>query len=202
MFVQVIHGRVTDADALRRRSELWDQELKPGAEGFLGSTIGVSNDGVMYVIARFSSEDAARRNSDRPEQDRWWQETARHLEGEVSFHDSTDVQLMRDGGSDDAGFVQVIHGRAQDIDRLRELNDQADQWLNEYRPDVIGGITAWHQGGLFTEVVYFTSEEEARAGEKRMVADSKEVRAQLEEWSSLVEDPEYTDLSEPWTSSP
>jgi hypothetical protein len=203
MFVQVIHGRVNDADALRRQVERWDRELKPDAQGFLGSTIGVASDGEAYVVARFGSEVAARRNSERAEQDAWWKETEEVFEGPVEFHDSTEVELIREGGSDEAGFVQVLHGRARDPDRVRELDAQEEEWIGRYRPDVIGGLTAWHDGGLFTQVVYFTSEQEARAGERRMNTDvPDEVRERLEEWRSLIEGLRYTDLHDPWTFSP
>ena len=41
MFVQAIEGRVADREALRRELERWENELRPGARGFLGSTAGV-----------------------------------------------------------------------------------------------------------------------------------------------------------------
>lgn len=36
------------------------------------------------------------------------------------------------------------------------------------RPDLIGAIVIWHEGGSFTQVAYFTSEEEARKNEQPM----------------------------------
>ena len=199
MFVQVIHGRVRDPEGLERQTQQWLEELKPGAEGYLGSTGGVSTDGTGVLVARFGSAEAARKNSDRPEQDAWWSETARLFEGEVHFHDSTDVELMRGGGSDSASFVQVIHGRAKEPDRVRELDAQQEEAIARYRPDIIGGVTAWHEGGLFTQIVYFTSEEEARRGERSMSTEMPEaIRDQVEEWQSLLEDPTYIDLTDPW----
>jgi hypothetical protein len=51
--------------------------------------------------------------------------------------------------------------------------------------------------------VYFTSESEARAGERRMEAEIPEdVRMLLEEWRSLADDLRYTDLRQLWLSSP
>ena len=41
------------------------------------------------------------------------------FDGPVEFHDSDDVTLLFDGGSDDAGFVQVIRGKVDDAARLR-----------------------------------------------------------------------------------
>ena len=91
MFVQVIQGRVTDAAKVRAALDRWAEELAPGAAGWLGSTAGVTEDGRFIALARFESEEAARRNSDRPEQDRWWAETAQLLTGEATFKDSSDA---------------------------------------------------------------------------------------------------------------
>ena len=198
MFVQVIHGRARDAEGLRRQAQRWIEELKPGAEGFLGTTGGVSEDGTAVFVARFGSEEAARTNSDRPEQDAWWKETSQLFDGEVHFHDSTDVELMGEGGSDAAGFVQVIHGRATDPDRAREMDAEQAGEAEARRPDVIGGVTAWHEGGLFTSVVYFTSEEEARRGESSMADEDDGSGERTQEWASLFEDVTYIDLRDPW----
>ena len=59
MFVQIIQGTVTDADALQRSVERWRNEIKPGAHGYLGSTGGVTSDGRGITIVRFESEAAA-----------------------------------------------------------------------------------------------------------------------------------------------
>ncbi len=45
MFVQAIEGRVADREGLRRQLERWMSELRPGAQGFLGSTAGVTDGG-------------------------------------------------------------------------------------------------------------------------------------------------------------
>src|SRR5689334_17501448 len=76
-FVQVIQGRVTDAAALQHQIETWAAELSPGASGWLGSTGGATDDGRFIAVVRFESEEAARRNSERPEQDAWWAQTAK-----------------------------------------------------------------------------------------------------------------------------
>ena len=59
MFVQVIEGKVSDSSGLRRQLDRWQAELRPGAAGFLGSTGGVTDDGVGFAIARFESASAA-----------------------------------------------------------------------------------------------------------------------------------------------
>jgi hypothetical protein len=203
MFAQVIQGRAKDKDALRAQFEKWERELKPGAKGLLGSTAGVANDGTFVAVVRFESSDAARANSDRPEQGRWWDETSRYLEGDVVFHNCGEVETWLAGGSDDAGFVQIMQGRVNDVAAARRLNAQAESIPNE-RPDVIGGTVAWHDDpkGEYTEVVYFTSEEEARAGEKKM-NHSQGMDEFMQEWEKIHEgDVRYIDLSSPWFSSP
>src|SRR3954447_14399823 len=98
MFVQVIEGRTSHPEALLAAMDRWQAELEPGAVGWLGSTTGVTDDGRAVAVARFESADAADRNSRRPEQTGWWEETQRLFDGEVTFHDSEDVT---DEGSGD-----------------------------------------------------------------------------------------------------
>jgi hypothetical protein len=129
----------------------------------------VTEDGTSFALVRFESAEAARRNSDRPERHQWWTETSKLFGGEVTFHDCTDVDLMLGGGSDDAGFVQVVQGRVCDLQGLRAyLRDTMDeQAMRDFRPDIIGSVSAYHPDGGFTEAVYFTSENEAREGERK-----------------------------------
>src|SRR2546423_841431 len=107
MFIQVIEGKVGDPELLRRQTEAWRREIKPGAKGYLGSTGGITPDGRGITLARFESEAAARANSERSEQGSWWNETAKAFDGEVTFRDCRDVDELLGGGSNDAGFVQI-----------------------------------------------------------------------------------------------
>lgn len=201
MFVQVIQGRVTDPREARAALDRWAQELAPGATGWLGTTAGVTDDGSFIAVARFASEDAARRNSDRPEQDQWWAETSKLFEGEATFRDSTDVDLDIYGDPDSAGFVQVIHGRSGDPARARELMGQnSDAWA-AFRPDILASVGAAHDGGSYTAVLYFTSEAEAREGERK--EPPRELKQQMDEMGSLeVGEPTFLDLRQPWLYSP
>jgi hypothetical protein len=201
MFVQVIRGQVSDASQVRAALDRWVQDLAPGATGWLGSTAGVTEDGRFIALARFESEDAARRNSDRPEQDRWWTETSKLLAGDATFRDSTDVTLDVHGNPDDAGFVQVMEGRGTDPDRAKELMGQhRDEWA-EFRPDVIGSVAIGHEGGGFTMAMYFTSEAEAREGERKQ--PPPELAAEMAEMNKLMTgEPEFIDLKDPWIYSP
>ena len=55
MFVQAIEGRVVDPEGLRRQLERWMSELRPGAQGFLGSTAGLTDGGDAVAFARFDT---------------------------------------------------------------------------------------------------------------------------------------------------
>jgi quinol monooxygenase YgiN len=201
MFVQVIQGRARDAAGLRKQWERWQQELKPAATGYLGSTGGVTAEGEFILLARFESEEAARANSDSAEQTAWWEETSQYLEDPL-FHDCTLVDLINEGGSDDAGFVQVIQGKVTDVDKAREMDRATQSQMREMRPDVIGGIVAWHpQNGRFTNAIYFTSEAEARAKEKES-SSSPEFQQYMKEFEAISDgEPKFLDISDPWFSS-
>jgi hypothetical protein len=201
MFVQIIQGRTSDATGLRRQMELWLKDLKPGAKGWLGTTsglVGGGNAGETIVIARFESEEAAKANSARPEQGAWWNEMEKYFEGDVTFHDCREVDTFRSGGSDDATFVQVMQGKA-DRAAMRELDAQFDAQLSNLRPEVIGGTRAWHGDGNYTEAVYFTSQDEARAGESQKLPP--EAQKVMDTLTKTVEDLRFLDLPEPWLDS-
>ena len=196
MFVQVIQGRVRDTEAARATMDRWLMELQPGAVGWLGGTFGFTDDGVLCALVRFDSEQAARINSARPEQAAWWEEMERHFDGPVSFHDCADVQLLVGGGSDEAGFVQLIQGRVVDRDRVHTMLDKAGQIISEYRHDVLGATVAIDAEGFFTETVFFTSEADARQGEQQEMPSA--VQELVDEEESLVTDVHYLDLHVPW----
>ena len=201
MFAQVIEGRTSDAEALRSAMDRWMQDLAPGSIGWLGSTGGVTDDGRVVVVARFESAEAAARNSERHEQTRWWEETQRTFDGDVSFRDSEDVTVDLQGDPDTAGFVQIMQGRSNDPERARALMDQdADKW-RALRPDMLGSVAIGHDDGGYTMVMYFTSEAEALEGERKEIPP--ELQAQMEEMNELsVGETEFFDLKRPVMLSP
>ncbi|HZA83637.1 MAG TPA: hypothetical protein VFC13_19575 [Actinomycetes bacterium] len=161
----------------------------------------MTEDGRFVALARFESEEAARRNSDRPEQDRWWAETSELFTGAATFKDSNDVTVDLAGDPDDAGFVQVIQGRGSDPDRARELMGQDSSAWAAFRPEILGTVAVGHEGGAYTMAAYFTSEAEAREGERK--EPPPELRAQMDELAALtVGEPEFFDLRQPWLHSP
>lgn len=194
MFVQIIEGRTADAEGLVRQGERWQAEVKPGAVGFLGVTSGVTADGRAITVARFESEQAARANSERPEQGAWWSEMAKYFDGDPSFTESSDVQELLGGGSNDAGFVQVMKSRGIDRARMARLDEQLERYAGE-RADLLGGLRVWTGPDSCVEVNYFSSEAEARAGEKKELPP--EMQAMMAEFQDVMQNTEFLDLSNP-----
>ncbi|MBO0881884.1 MAG: hypothetical protein J2P17_16395 [Mycobacterium sp.] len=185
---------------MRAAFDRWMTELSPGAEGWLGSTAGVTEDGRFIALARFESEAAAQRNSDRPEQDRWWTQTAPLLD-EVTFRSSVGVMPDLRGNPDEAGFVQIMQGQqGPDPDRAMELmSEHGDEWA-AFRPEVVGSLNITHPDKTWTMALYFTSEAAAREGERKEPPAT--LKAQMEEMNKLsVGVPEFFDLKDPWMSS-
>ncbi len=195
MFIQIIQGRCTRQDECRELGDRWQRDIAPGAEGWLGGTYGFTDDDQFLAVVRFESRAAADANATRPEQAAWWAEMEQVFDGPVEFHDCEDVTLMMDGGSDDAGFVQVIRGKVDDADSLKAMMaDTRD--LHEMRPDILGGTLAIEADGSFVETIAFSDEESARLGEQ--VEMPEQVRRTLE---SAMHDVSYTDLHHPWFTS-
>jgi hypothetical protein len=198
VYIQVIRGKVVDTDGWHELEQRWHDELRPQAVGFLGSTEGITDDGRFVVAARFESADAARENSARPEQDAWWSDMSKVV-SEVDVHDCSQVIPMLGGGSDDAGFVQVMVGRIKDrakFDALNARTAELEKVFTDWRDDVLGEVLAvLDDGSGYTDVVYFRSEAEARAGEQR--PPTAEVQAALADMDAATEVVEYLDLREP-----
>jgi hypothetical protein len=197
MFAQVIQGRTSQPEELRAALDRWTEELQPGSIGWLGSTIGITDDGTFLAVARFESAEAADLNSQRPEQGRWWAETSRLFDGEVIFRDSEDVTVDLNGDPDQAGFVQVMQGRVSDAARAKELMAQLPgDAMAEFRPDMLGSVMIGHQDGAWTQVMYFTSDAEAREGERKETPP--EFQDVMEEMSRLsVGETTFYDFRQP-----
>jgi len=201
VFVQVIQGQVTDAAEVRAAMEQWVRDLAPGAMGWLGSTTGVTEDGRLVALARFESIEAAQRNGARPEQDAWWAQTSKLFTTEPTFTESEDVVPDLVGDPDTARFVQVMQGRVSDQPRARELMTQGSDVWAEFRPEVLGSLLLMHGGGEYTMALYFTTEADAREGERKQ--PPPELAAQMREMESLtVVQPSFYDLRDPWMHSP
>jgi hypothetical protein len=196
MFIQIITGKVNDREAVRRLVERWSSELRPGAPGFLGATIGITDDGTLVNLARFDTREAAMANSDRPEQGAWWGEFERCFSGKPTFRESDDVLVYERGDLDSAGFVQVMEGRLHDVERARAVARETEDLLASERPDLLGDVQIVHGDGTYTDVAYFVSEEQAREGESKPPSAAAEQAMQT--MGELYEVDEYLDLRNPW----
>jgi hypothetical protein len=193
MFVQVIEGRTGDPAAIIEHGDRWQREVRPGAIGYLGVTAGVTADGRMVAIVRFDDEASARANAQRAEQTAWFAGMAKLYDGEPTFTESSDVTEWMGGGSNDAGFVQVM--KSTGVDRAQvEKMDAAFEPFASQRPDLLGGLRIWTGPGSCIDVAYFTSEEEARKGEQAEVPD--ELKQLTSEFDGMGET-EYLDLTDP-----
>ena len=194
MFVQVFEAKISDADAWARQCATWRADIKPKTTGFRGYTSGVTADGYMITMARFTSAEAAQVDSGIPEQGAWFEATsAAAFDGEVTFHDCDDVDVLLGGPTTDAGFVQIVRGRATDEQAMRSKIKEMEADLKAARPDVLGGITAWHGDGTFTQAVFFASEADARRGE----TSDQAAALQAEYTAQFDGEPTFYDFSQP-----
>lgn len=197
MFIQILEGKCTRRDELRRLFDRWQDEVARGAEGWLGGTYGFTDDDLFVGVVRFETEEAAAANSTRQEQSDWWAETEALFDGPVEFHDCNDVSLLMSGGSDQAAFVQVIRGKTDDRTRLKAMLNQNSEALHAARPEILGGTLAIEEDGTFTQTVGFLNEAAARAGEAEAMPE--EVR---QDFDTVTHDVSYLDLPDPWFASP
>jgi hypothetical protein len=193
MFIQVIQAKSTRRDEVKALIQEWGAMPHGDEYGFLGGTYGFDDDDTFFGVVRFESKEKAMANSARPETDSMAKRMAELMDGPPTFHDCDDVTVWLDGGSDDAGFVQIIQGRVDDRDALKAAMTQDEDSLRAERPDVIGGTMAIADDGTFTNTVAFTDEASAREGEKK--SDPPE------EFQTLMQDVSFHDLHDPWFES-
>ena len=194
MFVQVIEGKTSDPAAINAQGDRWQQEVRPGAIGYLGVTAGVTADGRSIAIVRFEDEASARANAARPEQTAWFEGMAKLYDDAPTFTESSDVTEWMGGGSNDAGFVQVMKSTGADRAQVEKM-DAAFEPFADQRPDLLGGLRIWTGPGSCFDVAYFTSEDDARKGEQAEVpAEMKELMSEFEEGMGEIE---YFDLTDP-----
>jgi hypothetical protein len=201
MFIQIIQGTCRRQDEARALMDQWLADLAPGADGWLGGTYGFTDQGELLAVVRFESREAAVANSERPEQGEWWGRMEPLFDGPVEFHDCDRVVLMLDGGSDEAGFVQVVRGRIDDPDALESGMREMESLLHEARPEIIGATFAIEPDGTFTETVAFTDEAAAREAERRAAPESGPAHEAMASWERMVHDLSFRDLHHPWFAS-
>lgn len=194
IFVQVIQGSVRDTGEAQKTWERWFDDVQPEAVGWLASTAGFS-DSEFIAVVTFASDEAARRNAQRPEQDEWWQEMKQHFADDVTFHDCEQVSTYGGWERQDAGFVQIVQGRSHDLDGVMDKIAAAEQeFVLDHHLGLVGGIIADHGDGTFTEVIYYPTEDDARAASQE---EAEKPVGAAEILSQSVSDVRYLFLRDP-----
>ncbi|MBW3577646.1 MAG: hypothetical protein KY462_07910 [Actinobacteria bacterium] len=196
IFVQIVQAGVDDAQAVRRSYDRWVRDLAPGADGWLASTAGISDDGHLISVMRFASPLAARLNSQRPEQDAWWRDLQQHL-SDTRVIDCVAVATFGDDRPDASGFVQIFQGRTSGLrDAMEQVAETAQHHIYEHGLDVVGGLIADHGDDGFTEVVYYPPGDAASRRDPDQVGDQG--LTLVDELSGPIWDLRTYELREPW----
>ena len=195
MYIQMVQGKCDRQEELRTVVDEWSAAMAD-REGWLGGTYGFTDDGTFVGVVRFESAEACEGLwQDEASKAAW--AAAERLCRDIEMHESGEVTMLLEGGSDHAGFVQVMRGHIGDAEHVRHLaSDEMTAMLHQARPEVIGGTLAVEPDGTFTETIAFTDEASARRGEQ--AAMPGEVRSELE---AAFADVEYLDLHHPWFAS-
>ena len=199
VFVWVLEGKVADAGEVGRQLARWAGEVG-ATPGYLGATGGVTDDRRFLLLVRWESEDAGNELLMRQEQQGWYETFQESFDGAIEFVETGDVTTHLAGGSDAAGFVQAMKVSGVDRQRVETADREFENIAAQFRPDLIGGVRVWTAPDGFVEANYFTSEQDARAGEKQ--APPPEVLARFEDFMAAMEDAEYFDFTEPFLHSP
>jgi hypothetical protein len=197
VFIQMVLGACSQQDDMRMLVDEWCGQMR-GRYGWLGGTYGFTDDGQFVGVCRFDGPGSAREWAGDAEAGMWWAAAEEVFDGAPEIHESDDVTLMLDGGSDHAGFVQVMRGRVTNLDALKRImsDHEMTSMLHQARPEIIGATLAIEDDGTFTETVAFTDEATARRGEQ-----SDAYSDQADEFTSTMEDVRYYDLHHPWFGS-
>ena len=199
VFVWVLEGKVADPGEVGRQLARWSGEFG-ATPGYLGATGGVTDDRRFLLLVRWESEEAGNELLMRQEQQEWYEMFQESFDGAIEFAETGDVTTHLAGGSDAAGFVQAMKVSGVDRQRVETADREFENIAAQFRPDLIGGVRVWTAPDGFVEVNYFTSEQDARAGEKQ--APPPEVLARFEDFMAMMEDAEYFDFTEPFLHTP
>lgn len=198
MFVWVLEAKATDPGEVGRQLGRWTSEFGD-TPGYLGATGGVTDDSRFLLFVRWESEEAANELLGRPAHLAWYDEFQRSFDGAVEFAETEDVTTHLGGGSDTAGFVQAMKISGVDRQRIDAADRQFENTASQFRPDLIGGIRVWTAPDGFVEANYFTSEHDARAGER--TDPPPELAESLDDFMAMMKDAEYFDFTEPFLHS-
>jgi len=194
VFIQMVQGACSQEDDMRMLVDEWCERMGD-VPGWLGGTYGFTDDGHFVGVVRYESATACKETCAASDAGAWWAAAEEMFDRPPEIHQSEDVMIMLDGGSDAAGFVQVMRGKVGNSDTLRRIMTDQDMtsMLHQARPDILGATMLIEDDGTFTETISFTDEDSARKGETMEMP--AEVAADLQEAMAEVD---YYDLHKPW----
>jgi hypothetical protein len=195
VFVWVLEGKVVAPGEVGRLLGRWTGEFGD-TPGYLGATGGVTDDRRFLLLVRWESEEAGNELLLRGEQQEWYEAFQESFDGAIEFAETGDVTTHLAGGSDAAGFVQAMKVSGVDRQRVESVDREFESIAAQFRPDLIGGVRVWTAPDGFVEANYFTSEQDARAGEKKDPPPAAMER--FEEFMAMLGDAEYFDFTEPF----
>lgn len=185
MSVRYVEADVTDGGSVRRTLE----RLPGMAVAPVRGVGGVTDDGRLVALLEFASGAHADGADDGP----WWRELEAAGAGDLRVGSATQVAAFVSDPPARSGFAQVIRARVTDRATFERVLAADAEWLARERPEVLGGMLAWHDADRFTLVVCFTDEASARAGEAR---NAESPGADIDQ---LMHDVSYDELRDPWT---
>jgi hypothetical protein len=186
MLAQVVQVRTNDPDGARPLLERLARDVAPVARG----SVGVTEDGVLFAVFLMDREDAVQLD-DVP----GWVGLSRFIERDVDVRTSRRVAVFGEGASPRAGFVQVVQGRLSDLELALEHLAGLQVLLAEHLPALVGSVTVLHAPDGFTRVLYFSSEDEARATETDFPPALQDADEQARRF--LVGEPTFLDFRHP-----
>ncbi len=196
IFVQIVQGEVHHPERTRDHYERWFDQVAPGADGWLSSTAGVTEDNEFVAVVRFASELAVRANTQRPEHTRWWEEMQREFAAPATVHHCARVATFGESRPDHAGFAQVVQGTTGKLSEVLENVAETEQHhIYEHHLNVTGGLVADHGDHRFTELIYYPSDEAARHSGTEGLA--RKGVSLVERLAGVVADVRYFDLHDP-----
>jgi hypothetical protein len=183
--VQYVEARVTDRDEALRGLDRLSRAVPRPASG-VG---GVTGDGRLLVVLHHQMEESAL-GTGLPG---WWEELKPACTGEPRVHPAKEVTPFVHALPTQAGFAQVIRARVADRAAFERVLAADAEWLARERPEISGGMLAWHDAEHMTLVVCFRDEASARAGEAK---NAESPGADIEQF---MDDATYDELRHPWT---
>ena len=169
MFVWVLEGKAADPGEIGFQLGHWTNQFGE-TPGYLGATGGVTDDRRFLMFVRWESEDAGDALLMRPEQVDWYEEFQQSFDGTVEFVETGDVTTQLAGGP----MPPVSYRRSRSQASTAERVEAADREVREHRTPGPARfdrrIRVWTAPDGFVGANYFTSEHDARAGEKQSPA--------------------------------